>query len=591
MVAARSTQFTLGLMGPFRLVNPGGERIDIPSKKGIALIAMLAMAEEGERTRSWLQDKLWGTRRRAEGLGSLRRELSNLRKLLNPQSGQLLVFERDRVRIRLDLIDVDARRSGADHSPATPRGEFLEGLDVPGEEGFEEWLREQRIRLAKLREAALPRVNGLAQLPSRIVDMSQVPSGFNGHPALAVLAFTNLTGDSDLDYFAEGISEELIERLSRIRWLPVIGRSSSFAFSSDTDRSQVGRTLGAKYLLEGRLRRNKNSYLLAITLTDATSGYTVWSQRFQLQSLASFDALDHILAEAVVHLDAKIDYAEQVQARARRPDHPNVDYLIWRGRWHLNRLTRADSEMAQKLFAEALKLDPHSPEALIQSTFALAWAIWAGRQPPDRILEMKKLAQRAMLADCDDGRGYMLAGMAEMWLRNPYPARTLFKQALSLNPSLALAHAELGSSYNLSNEPATAIGHLKTALRLSPNDMHIFYPLGELAMAYSMLERWADAIENAEQALLRRPAYWYAQVIKINALSRCGAADAAAKAFDDLLALKSDFSAAYLNWLPFVDQAWITHFTEGLRIASAGRLIEASPRGHPSPTTMDNPFP
>jgi len=597
MVAARSSQFTLGLLGPFRLQKAGGERIEIPSRKGIALIAMLAMADEGERTRGWLQDKLWGQRGQAEGRGSLRRELSNLRKLLNEEATPLLMFERDRVRLRIELIDVDARRLATD--PTAPvRGEFLEGLDIPGEEGFEEWLREQRAELASYRQPSGARAAirqeapalAPASLPPHINDLSQSPSGFDGHPALAVLRFENLTGDSDFDYFAEGISEELIERLSRIRWLPVIARSSSFSFPANADRSAVGRSLGAKYLLDGRVRRGKDAYALAIELSDATSGYTIWSQRFQLQSARSFDALDEILGETVVHLDAKIDYAEQIQARARRPDHPNVDYLIWRGRWHVNRLTRADSEMAQKLFAEALRLDPDSPEALIQSTFALAWAIWAGRQPKGRILEMKKLAQRAILADCDDGRGYLLAGMAEMWLRNHEPARTLFKQALTLNPSLALAHAELGSSYNLANEPLAAIPHLKTALRLSPNDMHIFYPLGELAMAYSMLERWSEAIDNAEQALFRRPAYWYAQIIRINALARSGATEAATQAYDDLLTMKPDFSVAYLHWLPFIDHTWIDHFVEGLRTASGGRLIESPPPSQPILATMDNPI-
>ena len=593
MVAARLNRFALGLLGPFRLQKPTGERIEIPSKKGIALIAMLAMAEDGERARGWLQDKLWGQRQHAEGRGSLRRELSNLRKLLNQEQPELLIFERDRVRLRIELIDIDVRRSTLEQGTgAAVRGEFLEGLDIAGEDGFEDWLREQRSELAG-RSKPSPTLAAHAPplLPSHINDLSQLPAGFNGHPAIAVLPFVNLTGDGEFDYFAEGISEELIERLSRVRWLPVIARSSSFSFPANADHATVSRGLGAKYVLEGRVRRSKGAYAVAIALADATSSYTIWSQSYQLQSATSFDALDHILAETVVHLDSKIDYAEQVQARGRRPDHPNVNYLIWRGRWHLNRLTRADSDMAQKLFAEALGFDPHSPEALIQSTFALAWAIWAGRQPRARILEMKRLAQRAILADGDDGRGYMLAGMAEMWLSNHDPARTLFKQALALNPSLALAHAELGSSYNLANEPLAAIPHLKTALRLSPNDMHIFYPLGELAMAYCMLERWSDAIENAEQALLRRPAYWYAQIIRIDALARSGATRAASQAFDDLLAMKPDFSIAYLNWLPFTDRAWIDHFIEGLRLASEGRLIEVAPTSQPILATLDYPNP
>src|SRR3954463_2412 len=121
-------RFALGLLGPFRLVKPGGERIAIPSKKGVAVIAMLAMAKDGERTRGWLQDKLWGTRQHVEARGSLRRELSNLRKRLNQGAEPLLICEHDRVRLRLDLIDVDARAA----SDAEFGAEFLEGLDIAG---------------------------------------------------------------------------------------------------------------------------------------------------------------------------------------------------------------------------------------------------------------------------------------------------------------------------------------------------------------------------------------------------------------------------------------------------------------------------
>jgi TolB-like protein len=569
MVAARSAPFTLSLLGPFRLQNPGGERIEIPSRKGIALTAMLAMAEEGERTRGWLQDKLWGQRQHLEGRGSLRRELSNLRKILNRQDTPLLAFERDRVRLRIDLIEVDAR------APApVVRGEFLEGLDIPGEDGFEEWLREQRRELAQRRERAprgqdvsiRPKAEG--PLPSHILDLSQEPPGFDGHPALAVLPFANVTNDQSHDYLAEGISEELIERLSRIRWLPVISRSSSFSLSGHEDRASIGKTLGAKYLVEGRLHRSGDTYLLAATLSDSGSGHTVWSHRFPLNSAISGDALEQVASELVAHLEIRIDRAEQGRIRGKRQSEMSLTDLIWRGRWHLNRLTRADSEMAQKLFAEALAIDPDSPEALIQATFALGWAIWAQRESKDRVLEMRKLAQRAIQADPDDGRGYMLAGITEIWLMHPHSAQTLLEQAITLNPSLALAHAQLGCSFNLTGKPKEAIHHLRAALRLSSNDPNIFFALGELALSFDMLGQWDDAIEHADHSLARRPAYWYAHVIKIDAFVRSGRPAAGAAALKELLTVKPNFSAQYLDWTPFVDRMQPERFVESLAAVS-----------------------
>lgn len=282
------------------------------------------------------------------------------------------------------------------------------------------------------------------------------------------------------------------------------------------------------------------------------------------------------MIELVAHLETRIDHAEQIRTRSKRPDSFTVTDLIWRGRWHLNRLTRADSEAAQRLFSEARALDPDSSEALIQSTFALGWAIWAGRQPTERIVEMKKLAQDAIYADRDDGRGYMLAGIAEIWLRHPIAARKLLQQAIDLNPSLALARAHLGGSCNLSGNPTQAIAHLKAALRLSSNDSHTFYSLAELALAFCMLGMWDEAIEHADHSLARRPAYWYAHLIKINSLARKSELSAARDALDELLAAKPGFSRRYVEWLPFVDRAWIDYFMEGLKMVPGNR-IDLSP--------------
>lgn len=568
---AAAKRFSLGLLGPFRLLRPEGERIEIPSKKGVAVVAMLAMARDGERTRSWLQDKLWGKRQHTEGRGSLRRELSNLRKRLNSDSDELLICERDRVRLRLDLIDVDVWREPV----GAVISEFLEGIDIAGEDGFEEWLREQRNGLAcaardrrETGSAANLRTYGpraAAQLPAHIVDTSQAPIGFEGSAALAVMPFLNTTGDAQYDYLAEGISEELIDRLSRVRWLPVIARNSSFSFPEGADRKLVSKSLGARYLLEGRVRRDRDAYLIAASLVDASTGHTVWTQRFELKSLISMDSFGQFVTELVAHLETRIDHAEQVRTRSKRHDNLSVSELIWRGRWHLNRLTRADSEMAQKMFAEAREIDPQSSEALIQATFAMGWSIWAERQSEERILQMRKLAQEAIYSDRDDGRGYMLAGIAEMWLRHPVAARELLQRAIGLNPSLALARAHLGGSFNLSAEPEQALPHLHAALRLNSNDLHDFYTLAELALSFTLLGRWSEAIEHAHHAIARRPAYWYAHMIRINALSRAGELDAARDSLTELLRVKPNFSRLYVDWLPFVDRSWNDHFVEGLK--------------------------
>ena len=182
----------------------------------------------------------------------------------------------------------------------------------------------------------------------------------------------------------------------------------------------------------------------------------------------SQDALDPIVGELVGVLDAQIDYAEQLRARGNRQNRPEFNDLIWRGRWHLNRLTRVDSEIARQLFDKALELEPDAPEALIQATFRMGWSAWANRADAEQITEMRRLAHRAIVADPDDGRGHMLAGIAEMWLQQPVRARALLERAIALNPSLCKAHAQLGCYYNMVGDPAAAIVPLRTRPAAQP---------------------------------------------------------------------------------------------------------------------------
>lgn len=562
-MAVAGNRFSLSLMGSFRLIGPEGERIHIANRKAVAIVAMLAMADGGERTRGWLQEKLWGQRDRAQAQGSLRRELTHLREHLNLGEKPTLVCERQSIRLDLTQFDIDAL---APRQGGVATGEFLEGFDLAGEEGFEDWLREQRTLLAA-RPSGIPANLGSPSAATGSGADAQAAS-FVDRPALAVLPFANLTEDTANDYLAEGLSEDLIDRLSRLRWLPVIARGSSFAFASDkVDPRIVGQKLGAKYVLEGRIKTDSGGFSVFVSLSDAVSGYSRWSHRVPLPPDRSQDALDPIVAELVGALDAQIDYAEQVRARGNRQNRLEFNDLIWRGRWHLNRLTRADSEIAHRLFDQALELEPDSPEAIIQATYRLGWSLWARRGSESEMVEMRRMAHQAIVADPDDGRGHLLAGIAEMWLRQNGRARILLERAIELNPSLCHGHAQLGCCLNLAGNPAAAIRPLQTARRLSPNDFYVFFIIGELALSHWMLGKWTEAIHLADEALIRRPAYWYVLVIKINALVGSGNLKAAQEAYEELMTVKPDFTPQFIEWTPFIDRAWNRRLTEGLAAA------------------------
>jgi TolB-like protein len=567
-----TSKFKLRLLGPFSVVDPEGRRIVISSRKGAALLAMLAVSKDGERARGWLQTQLWGSREPKEANGSLRRELSDPRQRLNRPSWTPLICERDRVRLDLNIVSVDIFEPDdeAGAHGAGQAGEFLEGIDIPGEEAFEDWLREQRARLlenppAKAAAPQVPAATDFAE-PSPTWQGQRAGDG----PSLAVLSFANLTGDPDDAYFAEGFKQELINRLSRLRWLAVIAGDSGEPRGA-TITSHETRGLGAKYLLDGSIRTASDLMRIDVTLYEAARLQAVWSKRIEIARSVIATAFDECLQELVAHLGAKIDHGERSSARERVPSNANVTELIWRGRWHLNRLHQADSDQAQQLFARALALDPDSAEALINATHGLAWAIWSGRESGERVHEMRRLAQRSMRADPSDGRAYWLAGTAETWLRHMQPALDLLYQAVELTPSLAIAYAQLGCTLNLCGKPEQARGHLELARRLSPFDVHLFFVLGELAMRSSLLENYREAIAYADLAIVRREQYWYAHMIKIDALVRLGEKQQAKAAFEELKIARPGFTIEYIDWIPFEDRSVNHRFVEAVASTAADR--------------------
>ncbi|MHC6157522.1 hypothetical protein ACVSQB_37865 [Bradyrhizobium elkanii] len=580
-----TSKYKLRLLGPFSLMDPEGRRIVIPSRKGAALIAMLAVSKDGERARGWLQTQLWGSREPKEANGSLRRELSDLRRRINQHSRAPLVCERDRVRLDLSIVSIDVLESVEEMLDSGQPGEFLEGFDIPGEEAFEDWLREQRIRLARS-EAGHAR-SETGPKPSDAVAVVQPGFKWSAHgpndgPSLAVLRFSNLTGNPEEAYFAEGFKQELINRLSRVRWLAVIAGDSGGPRAS-TITAQEARSLGAKYLVDGTVRTSSDLTLIDVTLYEAARLQVVWSKQLQIARSVIATALDECLQELVAHLGAKIDHGEQSSARDRLPSGANITDLIWRGRWHLYRLQHADSDEAQKLFARALTLDPHSPEALINVTHGLAWSIWSGRQPAHRVLEMRRLAQQSMRADPSDGRAYWLAGTAETWLRHMQPALDLLFQAVELTPSLAIAHAQIGSTLNLAGRPEQAGEPLQLARRLSPFDVHLFFVLGELAMRSSLLGDYREAISYADLAIVRREQYWYAHMVKIDALLKLREGQQAVAAFEELRVLKPRFSSTYIDWIPFEDRSLNQRFAESIDSVSAGHVRLANEKSNSRP--------
>ena len=406
-----------------------------------------------------------------------------------------------------------------------------------------------------------------------IIDIKQPIPGFEGRPALAVLPFDNETNDTRYAYLSDGFSEDLLMRLSHLRWFPVIDRNSSFAFrGSLIDPLRIGKLLGARYVLEGSLRIEEDRLRVTARLLTNEAEHLLLSAHYVVQKSDVMSTLDEIAVSIIGTLEGRIEYAEEVRARGRRVSRLGTWDLIWRGRWHLNRLTRADAEQAKQFFDEATASDPQSAEALIHLAWWTFYDIWTQRRSQEEVRSFKKLALSALRADELDSRGHLLAACAEILLCKPDEAIKHLDRATQLNPSFAYAFAQIGSSQMLAGRPAQAITPLTTSLRLNPHNHYVFDVLGELAAVHYMLGDWDQAIALADKSLSLRPAYWHARMTKIGALYRRGDRGSALDEREILRAKHPRFSRKYIEWLPFRDRQWIDYFAEGV-IAESGQSI------------------
>ncbi len=523
--------------GPFRIERADGTRIDLRSRKGQALLAMLATSPSGDRTRAWLQDHLWGSRGREQAQGSLRNEILQINRLLQRHDLPPLIVTRDRVGLDRSRIRLE---------PAS--GTFLEGVDIAGEDQFEDWLREMRTGTAPVSPVTVPAPPASVEPPATT--------------AIVVLPFANATGDPGSDYLAVGVADELQHRLSRLRWLMVITPGLRPA-AAETDL-EAGQRLGARYVLTGRLARHDPGFRLSPRLLDTATSQMVWAETFTVPAPQASDALNGIVDRMVALLDDRIDAAEQARAARLPASTLAVHDLIWRGRWHQNRLTLADIETAADYFDRARAEAPDSSLALVEFGQNLAYRLWIAREPAPTYQAIRRLAEQAIRLDPEDARAHMLVGIAEMWLRRVDLAETILMRAISLNPNLPMAHEQLATLFNLSGRPGAAIAPMHRSLALSPADFRLFYKHAELALSHLLLDAPDRALDHATQSITLRRGYWYAHVMRINALVRLGRGIEAAAALADLKDARPGFSPSHIDWIPFVDPALNRMLAEGL---------------------------
>ena len=503
---------------------------------------MLATSRSGERSRRWLQERLWGSRERTNSQASLRRELSNLRPLVNIGDPPLLIVNHEAVALDLKQVVVDIRDPD---QVVQLRGEFLEGIDIAWEESFEDWLREERQAIAAAREAA-----ETGALP---VGPRDDQTSSSGRPTIGIVVHQQELPAQQMERI-DDIAGKLAERITRLRWLPLIGASAGpVQIQAGDTLVRAGRRLGVEYLLHCRSSFGRS---IVIALSEARSGRMLWSNREELGDTVSPVEIDRILTDVVAAVSMQVATDQEERVRDRSIHDLNADELLWRARWHMRRLTVADLQIADNLLDMAAQARPGSAEILIEKAYAEAWKLWADGEPLTSIETLRSQVMLARDTDPYDARAWLLLGILDTWLGRHDSAAALMQEAITLNPSLSSAYAHLGSCYSLSGCPEDGLAMVRTALRLNPLDTQNFHQFGELALATLMLGHHDRSVIEADNALARRPGYVYGHVFKISALWMMGEHARAREASAALLQVRPNFDPATLEWLPFKDRSW-----------------------------------
>jgi TolB-like protein/class 3 adenylate cyclase/Tfp pilus assembly protein PilF len=362
-------------------------------------------------------------------------------------------------------------------------------------------------------------------------------------PSIAVLPFQNMSGDPEQEYFTDGMVEDIITGLSRIHWLFVIARNSSFVYKGKAvDIKQVGRELGVRYVLEGSVRKSGNRLRITGQLIETDTGAHLWADRYDGVLEDVFELQDKITEAIVGIIEPSVRRAEIERARRKRPENLDAYDLYLRALPHTQSAMPEDVTVAIGYLEEALKLDPDYAAA--HAAFALCYEVryrGAGLNEVDRA-EGIRHARLALALGTDDATALAFAALTLFHLARDFEAASgAITRALSLNGSCATALYWGAHIHAWGGDPALAEEYANRALRLSPFD-HFSYE-GYLALGALRLRlgRYADAAECFAHALQANPRFSVIYAMRASALALAGRVEEAQRTARQLLELDPTF--------------------------------------------------
>ncbi len=391
-------------------------------------------------------------------------------------------------------------------------------------------------------------------------------------PSVAVLPFTNMSGDPEQEYFSDGITEDIITELSRFRSLFVVARNSTFHYKGQSPKIQdVGLELGVQYVVEGSIRKAGNRVRITAQLVEATSGNHIWAERYDRDLEDIFALQDEIAETITAQIEPEVGYVERQRAHRKPPQSLNAWDSYQRAMWHLYQFTAQAAEQARTLFHQSISIDPEFAAPYAGLAYQQLYDVMNGfsedfadslRQAEDNVRRALGLDSKDALARFTLGRLYCLKceydrSLAELQL------------ALRLNPGFAQIYHGIGFTYAVSGSPADAIPYLEKAIQLSPHDPHLTSFTSMRAFAYLILRQYEKALESAEDSMRQPNAMVWPRLFRTSALGHLGRSSEAAQALAELLDFQSGLTCERVTELLYYTKKPddLAHVLQGLRKA------------------------
>ena len=449
----------------------------------------------------------------------------------------------DETRIYGDGINVAARLEAL----ATPGGVLVsqavhdqvrDRLDLAFEDLGERELKNitRLVRVYRLRTSAESKAG---PVPGAALPLPDKPS-------IAVLPFSNMSGDPEQGYFADGIAEDILTGLSRLRWLFVIARNSSFTYKGrHVDVRQVGRELGVRYVLEGSVRKGGNRIRITGQLIEAETGNHLWAERYDRALDDVFAIQDDITESVIGCIQPQVYAAEHDRLKRKPPQSLDAWESFVRGMFLYSQHSDASTKDALNMLDRAIELDPSYALAHGLRAVCLAWRAFQGWENRDTAFaEAAEGADRAVACDPGEPWAYLAHGFIALAKRRDSEAVGAFSRAIDLSPNFAYAHGCLGAAHAFGGRPEQAIEYTDRGVRLSPRDIFgdeyaLFY-----AFAHFQAGRYAEAASAAHRAIQQRPGHPVPYLMAAASYGLAGETDKAKRAITQLTDLVPNISAA-----------------------------------------------